>query len=378
MMTAYNGINGTPCNLNHEVNDIVKQEWGMDGFVVGDAGDVLGTVMDHHYVSSYAEAVAGSVKAGIDSITDDQDISFRALRDALEQGLLEEQDLDHAIRNSFRVRFRLGEFDPEERNPYSHVPEAKLCASEHAELSLRAARESIVPLKNDGLLPLQRDQLKSAAVIGPLANEAFTDWYSGTPPYRITPLQGVQEKLQDRGVHFHTGLDQVRLRSAVSGQYVALSSEENGRSLANTAESTNAAVFERNDWGWGSVTLRLVSGGKFVTETETGLHATADEARGWFVKEAFSFEALPDGSFMLKNWEGKPILLDEHGRLVVGGTENTGTPFAIETVQDGIAEAVARRHRLKPPWSLWGTVRSLTARKRSTVPTLRSRPPSKP
>lgn len=341
MMTAYNGINGTPCNLNHEVNNIVKQEWGMDGFVVGDAGDVLGTVMDHHYVSSYAEAVAGSVKAGIDSITDDQDISFRALRDALEQGLLEEQDLDHAIRNSFRVRFRLGEFDPEERNPYSHVPESKLCASEHAELSLRAARESIVLLKNDGLLPLQRDQLKSAAVIGPLANEAFTDWYSGTPPYRITPLQGVQEKMGDRSVHFHTGLDQVRLRSAVSGQYVALSSEENGRLLANTAESTNAAVFERNDWGWGSVTLRLASSGKFVTETETGLHATADEARGWFVKEAFSFEALPDGSFMLKNWEGKPILLDEHGRLVVGGTENTGTPFAIETVQDGIAEAVA-------------------------------------
>lgn len=341
MMTAYNGINGTPCNLNHEVNDIVKQEWGMDGFVVGDAGDVLGTVMDHHYVSSYAEAVAGSVKAGIDSITDDQNISFRALRDALEQGLLEEQDLDHAIRNSFRVRFRLGEFDPEELNPYSHVPESKLCASEHAELSLRATRESIVLLKNDGLLPLQRDQLKSAAVIGPLANEAFTDWYSGTPPYRITPLQGVQEKMQDRSVHFHTGLDQVRLRSAVNGQYVALSSEEDGRLLANTAESTNAALFEWNDWGWGSVTLRLVSSGKFVTETETGLHATADEARGWFVKEAFSFEALPDGSFMMKNWEGKPILLDEHGRLVVGGNEEAGTPFAIETVQDGIAEAVA-------------------------------------
>lgn len=341
MMTAYNGINGTPCNLNHEVNDIVKQEWGMDGFVVGDAGDVLGTVMDHHYVSSYAEAVAGSVKAGIDSITDDQDISFRALRDALEQGLLEEQDLDHAIRNSFRVRFRLGEFDPEERNPYSHVPESKLCASEHAELSLRAARESIVLLKNDGLLPLQRDHLKSAAVIGPLANEAFTDWYSGTPPYRITPLQGVQEKMQDRSVHFHTGLDQVRLRSAVSGQYVALSSEEDGGLFASTAEPSEAAVFERNDWGWGSVTLRLARSGKFVTETETGLHATADEARGWFVKEAFSFEALPDGSFMMKNWEGKPILLDEHGRLVVCGTEETGTPFAIETVQGGIAEAVA-------------------------------------
>lgn len=341
MMTAYNGINGTPCNLNHEVNDIVKQEWGMDGFVVGDAGDVLGTVMDHHYVASYAEAVAGSVKAGIDSITDDQDISFRALRDALEQGLLEEQHLDHALRNTFRVRFRLGEFDPEERNPYSRVPESKLCAPEHAELSLRAARESIVLLKNDGLLPLPRDPFKSAAVIGPLANEAFTDWYSGTPPYRITPLQGVQAKAGDRNVQFHTGLDQVRLRSAVSGTYVALSSEEQGILLAGTSASADAAVFERNDWGWGSVTLRLVSSGKFVTETETGLQAAADEARGWFVKEAFSFEALPDGSFMMKNWEDKPILLDEHGRLAVGGIEETGTPFTIETVQDGIAGAVA-------------------------------------
>ncbi|WP_456288991.1 glycoside hydrolase family 3 C-terminal domain-containing protein [Paenibacillus sp. AK002] len=341
MMTAYNGINGTPCNLNHEVNDIVKQEWGMDGFVVGDAGDVLGTVMDHHYVASYAEAVADSVKAGIDSITDDQDISFRALRDALEQGLLEEQHLDHALRNTFRVRFRLGEFDPEERNPYSRVPESKLCAPEHAELSLRAARESIVLLKNDGLLPLPRDPFKSAAVIGPLANEAFTDWYSGTPPYRITPLQGVQAKAGDRSVQFHTGLDQVRLRSAVSGTYVALSSEEQGILLAGTSESADAAVFERNDWGWGSVTLRLVSSGKFVTETETGLQAAADEARGWFVKEAFGFEAMPDGSFKMKNWEGKPILLDEHGRLVVGGIEESGTPFTIETVQDGIAEAVA-------------------------------------
>ncbi|WP_411552720.1 glycoside hydrolase family 3 C-terminal domain-containing protein [Paenibacillus lautus] len=341
MMTAYNGINGTPCNLNHEVNDIVKQEWGMDGFVVGDAGDVLGTVMDHHYVASYAEAVAGSVKAGIDSITDDQDIAFRALRDALEQGLLEEEHLDHALRNTFRVRFRLGEFDPEERNPYSRVPESKLCAPEHAELSLRAARESIVLLKNDGLLPLPRDPLKSAAVIGPLANEAFTDWYSGTPPYRITPLQGVQAKAGDRNVQFHTGLDQVRLRSAVSGTYVALSSEEQGILLAGTSASADAAVFERNDWGWGSVTLRLVSSGKFVTETETGLQAAADEARGWFVKEAFGFEALADGSFMMKNWEGKPILLDEHGRLVVGALEETGAPFTIETVQDGIAEAVA-------------------------------------
>lgn len=338
MMTAYNGINGTPCNLNDEVNRIVKQEWGMDGFVVGDAGDVLGTVMDHHYVDSYAEAVARSVKAGIDSITDDQEISFRALRDALEQGLLTEQDLDHALRNTFRVRFRLGEFDPEDRNPYSHVPESKLCAPEHAELSLRAARESVVLLKNDGLLPLNNN-MPSAAVIGPLADEAFTDWYSGTPPYRITPLQGITEKMNGRKVNFHTGLDQVRLRSAASGQYVTLA--DDNRLLFGTNESSEAALFERNDWGWGSVTLRLVSSGKFVTETENGLQAIADEARGWFVKEAFGLETLPDGTTVMTSWEGKPVILDEQGRLTIGADGAEAAPFMVETVQDGIEAAAA-------------------------------------
>ncbi len=338
MMTAYNGINGTPCNLNDEVNRIVKQEWGMDGFVVGDAGDVLGTVMDHHYVDSYAEAVARSVKAGIDSITDDQDISFRALRDALEQGLLTEQDLDHALRNTFRVRFRLGEFDPEDRNPYSHVPESKLCAPEHAELSLQAARESVVLLKNDGLLPLNND-MPSAAVIGPLADEAFTDWYSGTPPYRITPLQGITEKMDGRKVNFHTGLDQVRLRSAISGQYVTMA-DDNGL-LFGTTESSEAALFERNDWGWGSVTLRFVGSGKFVTETEKGLQAIADEARGWFVKEAFDLKALPDGTTVMSSWEGKPVILDEQGRLTVGADGAEGEPFVVETVQAGIEAAAA-------------------------------------
>lgn len=340
MMTAYNGINGTPCNLNHEVNDIVKKEWGMDGFVVGDAGDVLGTVMDHGYTESYAEAVAGSVKAGIDSITDDQDISFQALRDALEQGLLAESDLDHALSNTFRVRFRLGEFDPDDRNPYSHVPESKLCAPEHAALSLQAARESVVLLKNEGLLPLQKN-LSSIAVFGPLANEAYTDWYSGTPPYRVTPLAGIMEKMDGRSVHFHSGLDLVRLRCAATGKYVVISGDEK-QLVTATDDPSQASMFERCDWGWGSETLREVSSRKYVTESETGLQATAEEARGWFVKEAFSFQAHEDGTTTLASWEGKPVVTDEQGRLIVGESkEAAGATFIVEQVQEGIAQAVA-------------------------------------
>lgn len=342
MMTAYNGINGTPCNLNNEVNEIVKGEWGMNGFVVGDAGDVLGTVMDHGYVQSYAEVVAGSVKAGIDSITDDQDISFQALRDALKQGLLSEADLDHALRNTFRVRFRLGEFDPAERNPYSHVPESKLCAPEHAALSLRAARESVVLLKNEGLLPLPKEQ-GSVAVIGPLANEAYTDWYSGTPAYRITPLQGVMEQLGTNNVHFSTGNNRIRLRSAQTGNYVSVAPED-GELRTESASAEQAEIFECTDWGWDSLTLRAMSNGRFVTERDHeqggGLAAAAEEARGWFVKEVFSFAKGEKDALLMKSWEGKPIVEDGDRRLVVAGEEQTLLPgFYVEIVQDGVKEA---------------------------------------
>ncbi|HEY4392272.1 MAG TPA: glycoside hydrolase family 3 C-terminal domain-containing protein [Paenibacillus sp.] len=354
MMTAYNGINGRPCNFNHEVNDIVKGEWGMNGFVVGDAGDVLGTVMDHHYVDSYAEAVAGSVMAGIDSMTDEQDISFQALHDALDQGLLTEKDLDRALRNTFRVRVRLGEFDPAERNPYSYVPESKLCAPEHSALSLRAARESIVLLKNDGLLPLKPD-MESVVVIGPLADEAFTDWYSGTPKYRVTPLQGIEEEMTGRSVQLHNGFDRVRIRSAVTGKYVVLSKVDDNRLEATCTDAEQAEVFERNDWGWGNVTLRAQNCGKYVTETDTGLAASADEAKGWFVKEAFDFEPTAGGGLLMKSWEGKPIVQDEHGYLVVGdvgtgataagaiavgSTSVSADEFIVEVMSDGIQEAV--------------------------------------
>ncbi|OKP95444.1 beta-glucosidase [Paenibacillus sp. P46E] len=339
IMTAYNGVNGIPCNLNHEVNEIVKGEWNMDGFVVSDAGDVLGTVTDHHYTDSYAKAVAGSIKAGIDNITDDQPVSFQALHDALDQGFLTEEDLNRALRNTFRVRFRLGEFDPPERNPYSHVPEETLCSSEHNALSLAAAQESIVLLKNDGLLPLRRE-LDSIAVIGPLADEAFTDAYSGTPPYRITPLQGISEKMQDRTVGYTTGMDQIRIRTSTSGKYVCLrdSGDDSAVLVADGNVAAEATVFECSDWGFGSFTLREVDSHKFVTVSEDGfLTATAEAVGGWFVKETFRFEALEKGSFTMRSWHDKPIIPDVHGLLKA--SEGQGE-FVMEIVNHGIEKAI--------------------------------------
>ncbi|MHA6528797.1 glycoside hydrolase family 3 protein [Paenibacillus sp. BAC0078] len=341
IMTAYNGVNGTPCNLNSEVKDIVKGEWSMDGFVVGDAGDILGTVTDHHYTDSYAKAVAGSIKAGIDSITDDQPLSFQALRDALYQGLLTDDDLNRALRNTFRVRFRLGEFDPAERNPYSHVPEEKLSSPEHRALSLEAAKESIVLLKNDGVLPL-RPKTGSVVVIGPLAGEAFTDAYSGTPPYRITPLQGIKEKMQDHPVGYTTGVDQIRLRSVTSGKYVCIRDHENIPAVlaADCSTAAEAAVFEYNDWGFGSFTLRAMDSNKYVTESENGLMtATAEAVEGWYVKETLRFEVLENGRITIKSWDNKPIVLSDLGLLKANEDDGIGE-FVIEIVHHGIEEAM--------------------------------------
>ncbi|MMZ59181.1 Xylan 1,4-beta-xylosidase precursor [compost metagenome] len=218
MMTAYNAINGVPANLSLDVKAIVKQEWGMDGFVVSDAFDVTGTVRDHGYLDTYKEAVARSVKeGGIDSITDDSVVIKQALREALEEGLLAESDLDTALRNTFRVRFRLGEFDPEEGNPYAAIDESVILRPEHAELSREAAAKAAVLLKNDrGLLPLQADALRKIAVIGPLGDIVYRDWYSGSLPYAITPLQGIREKLSAAGkqaeTRFAAGTDRVRLK----------------------------------------------------------------------------------------------------------------------------------------------------------------------
>ncbi|AGN70523.1 glycoside hydrolase family 3 C-terminal domain-containing protein [Paenibacillus caseinilyticus] len=342
MMTAYNSVNGTPCNLNPDVNAIVKGEWGMDGFVVSDAGDVLGTVNEHRYFASYAEAVAASVRSGIDSITDDAGITLRAVRDALEGGLLAEEDLDRAVGNAFRVRIRLGEFDGPEENPYAHVPEAKLCAPEHAALSLQAAREGFVLLKNEGLLPLAKPA--SAAVIGPLADVVHTDWYSGTPPYRITPLEGVAERMAPGTVIHRTGGDRIRIKSLRTGRYVRLGGAD-GLSLTADGTAEEAEVFERTDWGWGSITLKSAGNGLFVTESETGLAASAAEAKGWFVKEAFGFEEGPDGSSVWKSWEGRTITAGEQGltaaEAVNGGAAAGGEErFVLELLEDGLQAAV--------------------------------------
>ena len=197
-MTSYNAWNHMPMTANPVLRDVVMRDWGFDGIICTDAGALTNMVKAHHVFQTMPEAAAAAIHAGINQFLD----TYKpAVEDALKQGILKEADLDKNLRGVFRVMVRLGMLDPNSR-----VPEARIGLdnspgedpwnkpTSHA-LVRKVTDESIVLLKDQGaLLPLDSSRLKSIAVIGPLANKVALDWYSGTPPYVVTPLEGIRTR----------------------------------------------------------------------------------------------------------------------------------------------------------------------------------------
>jgi len=206
-MTAYNSWNGTPMIENPVLRDVVMKVWGEDGIICTDGGALAALVKDHKAYKTLPEAVAATVHAGINQYLDDYK---PAMEEALKQGLINEGDLDRNLRGVFRVMIRLGMLDPKAMVPQAGIgfddgagkmlakdpwwsPEAKA-------LARKVTDESIVLLKNEAeggktLLPLDAKDLKTIAVVGPYANEVLLDWYSGTPPFAVTPLDGIRARV---------------------------------------------------------------------------------------------------------------------------------------------------------------------------------------
>jgi beta-glucosidase len=195
VMGAYNRVNGEPCCASPTLLEkILRQEWGFDGYVVSDCEAIRDIYEHHKAVKTAAEAATLAVKNGCELNCGSV---YLALLDAVEQGLISEDIIDHAVKRLFTARFRLGMFDPPEQVPYTRILYEMIDSPEHRELALRAARESIVLLKNeDDLLPLRKD-LESIAVIGPDADDlqALLGNYSGTPAKAVTPLESIRRKI---------------------------------------------------------------------------------------------------------------------------------------------------------------------------------------
>jgi beta-glucosidase len=194
-MAAYNAHNGIPCTTHPMLEEVTVRLWGQDGIKCTDGGALTLLYTAHKAFPDLAHAAAASVKAGISQFLD----KYRdPIRDALKQGLVTEAEIDRVLRQNFRVMIKLGLLDPPERNPYATVnaKEEPWQLDATKALARLATQKSIVLLKNErGLLPLDAEKLKSVAVIGPRAGEVLFDWYSGSPPYMVSPVEGIKQKV---------------------------------------------------------------------------------------------------------------------------------------------------------------------------------------
>jgi beta-glucosidase len=195
-MAAYNNYNGVPCTVNPVLRNVTMNEWGLRGIISTDGGAFKQLLTTHAYYSSLPVAAAGCIKAGITMFLDDYRPS---VKEALDKGLINEKDIEEAIYGNLKVLLKLGLLDNSSKNQYSEIGITDTIAPwvkpEAHELALKVTEKSIVLLKNEnGLLPVQKEKIKSVAVIGPSANSVISDWYSGTPPYRISILQGIKRE----------------------------------------------------------------------------------------------------------------------------------------------------------------------------------------
>src|SRR5665213_2862788 len=193
VMGAYSALYGIPdCASSFLLTDLLRKQWGFEGYVVSDCGAIGDISRSHHYVKTTEEAAADAVKAGCNLTCGTE---YNALVRAVQQKLLTEQDVDQALYYTLWTRFKLGLFNPPDKNPYSNIGMDQNDTPEHRALALKVAEESIVLLKNDGILPLNRDKIKRIAVIGPNANatDVLHGNYNGTASHPVTILDGIRQ-----------------------------------------------------------------------------------------------------------------------------------------------------------------------------------------
>jgi beta-glucosidase len=193
IMGAYNALNGVPCCAStFLLDDLLRKQWGFEGYVVSDCDAIRDIWGPHQYAKTPEEAAADAVKAGC-SLCCGGD--YNALVRAVQQGLLTEKDVDQALYYTLWTRFRLGLFDPPEKCKYSKIGIEQNDTLEHRQLALDVARQSLVLLKNDGILPLDRSKYKRIAVIGPngKSTSMLHGNYHGSASHPISIVDGIKQ-----------------------------------------------------------------------------------------------------------------------------------------------------------------------------------------
>jgi beta-glucosidase len=358
VMPAYNLVDGRPLHVSPMLDEVVRSWTKNDLMVVSDAWAPYNLTGSEQYYATQPEADAAAIRAGLDSFTQDDNRNgplVEAIQAALAAGYLAEADVDRAVRHVLSVRFRLGEFDPPGLNPYAAITPAVVNAPAHGQLARETAAKAMVLLVNERrTLPLEAARVRKVAVVGPLANTLYTDWYGGNLPYRVTPVQGIAERLgAGAEVVWTEAVDRIALQDVASGRWVTASTAPSGAVL--TASATAAGTeqaFDVFDWGEGIVTLRAAANGKTVQRSWDGGVLVNSEAQpnGWFVMQQFKLLPQADGTFVLEyagyevreSWyDGKRfVVVGPDGRLAVTATTaDAASRFTRAVLTSGVAAA---------------------------------------
>lgn len=257
IMTSYNSIDGVPCTANkYLLTDVLRNQWGFKGAVFSDLQSIEGIASTHHVAEDWGEAGVLALKAGVDFDLEGNSYGPN-LEKKLQEGKITMEDLDRAVRNVLRLKFQMGLFE----NPYvdPNVAAKVVRSKEHKELARQVAREGVVLLKNDGLLPLSKN-LKRVAVIGPNADMMYNQLGDYTAPQDrkelTTVLDGVKNLLPEAQVTYVKGCavrdtTQSQIKEAVAAAKAAdvtilVVGGSSARDFETTYLSTGAAIVNKN------------------------------------------------------------------------------------------------------------------------------------
>jgi beta-glucosidase len=238
-MSGFNDLNGVPTSGNEFLlKQVLREEWGFDGFVVSDWASVL-QLVDHGFAYDEKDAAAKGINAGVDmemaTLT-----YFENIKSLLDEKKITMEQIDNAVRNILRVKYKMGLFE----NPYVD-PESDRVILDPAflEHARKVARQSTVMLKNDnGTLPLSAEKIKSVAVIGPLADaprDQMGTWsFDGLPENSVTPLKAIRDMLGEKKVNYVPGLKYSRDKNK----------DQFGAAMAAAGRSDATLLFIGEEW----------------------------------------------------------------------------------------------------------------------------------
>ena len=308
IMSAYNRLNGASAS-GHErlLTKILREDWGFEGFVVSDCGAIKDIYENHKIAYSESNAAAIGLTSGCDLNCGQY---YKHLNDAYAEGQVSEEYIDRALRRLLLARFKLGMFDPDDKVPYTSIPQSVVNSKEHQELALQAARESIVLLKNDNnILPLTR-KIKTIGVIGPNANELEALWgnYHGLPFQYVTPINGIRKKApKSTKILYAPGSDLKKglyLMENLPSRF--LNTTKDGKSVPG------------------------LTGEYFANDSLAGSpkHVRIDPDIRFDWSEGKTFDDMPDDFFSIR-WTGE-LTVDKSGEYIIGAEGHNGFKVFID------------------------------------------------